>query len=515
MRMFAGRWRLGLAAVIVFSLSLRVWGNGFGLPAFTHYHPDEHALVDRATAILQTGDWAPERLNYPSFYGYVQVGGLAASYVLGEALGHWKAMPDYPLPHYFQVARATTALFGTLTVVVAYLAGRSLFGTRAGLLGAALLGGNYLHIIHSHYATLDVAAGFWAALCLFFSVAWWRRGGALPGVIAGLCAGLAGATKYNAALVVVVALAVPLLEGPSARGLARLALPVGGLALGFFGGNPFALAHWDRFMAGLSSVLGHYGTAQPGFEGLGNWRWYLGILFTSADAAAAALCLAGLLTLAVRDPRRGLLLLSFPLVYFVLVSSFVVRFERNLIPILPFLALAGGWLVDTLADRTIRHGLAANAAAAAAVLLVLAAPLLAGMAFDRQLAGTDHREVAGRWLEQNAEPGWRIAIEHYAIPFDHSAYDVTDVVRITDHDLAWYRQHGYDLLVVSDGVWEVLRRQGRHYGERLAAYDRLVAGTDLLAEFVPAPPALVVAGYPSVGVYHFAPVRIYRLVEGG
>jgi len=60
-----------------------------------------------------------------------------------------------------------------------------------------------------------------------------------------------------------------------------------------------------------------------------------------------------------------------------------------------------------------------------------------------------------------------------------------------------------------------LRRQSRYYGERLAAYDRLVAGTDLLAEFVPQPPALVVAGYPSVGVYHFAPVRIYRLVEGG
>lgn len=515
MRMFADRSRLVLAVIILVSLALRVWGSGFGLPVFTHYHPDEHALVDRATAILQTGEWAPDRFNYPPFYAYVQVGGLAASYVLGEVLGHWDAMPDYPLPHYFQVARATTALFGTLSVVVVYLAGLCLFGNRAGLLGAALLGGNYLHIIHSHYATLDVAAGFWAVMCLFFSIAWWRRGGAAPGVMAGLCAGLAGATKYNAAVVVVAALAVPFLEGPSAGGLARLALPVGGLALGFFGGNPYALARWDQFVAGVSSVLEHYGTAQPGFEGLGNWRWYLGILFTSADAAAAAVCLAGLLALPLREPRRGLLLLSFPLLYFVLVSSFVVRFERNLVPILPFMALAGGWLLDELAARTVRHGRAANAVAAAAVLLVLAAPLLAGVAFDGQLAATDHRAVAGRWLEQNAEPGWRIAIEHYAIPFDHSPYDVTDVVRITDHDLAWYRQHGYDLLVVSDGVWEVLRRQSRYYGERLAAYDRLVAGTDLLAEFVPQPPALVVAGYPSVGVYHFAPVRIYRLVEGG
>ena len=47
--MFAGRSRLGLAAILLVSLSLRLWGSGFGLPAFTHYHPDEHALVDRAT----------------------------------------------------------------------------------------------------------------------------------------------------------------------------------------------------------------------------------------------------------------------------------------------------------------------------------------------------------------------------------------------------------------------------------------------------------------------------------
>ena len=48
--------------------------------------------------------------------------GIGMPYILGETLGRWNTMPEYPLPHYFQVARATTALFGTLTVAVAYLA---------------------------------------------------------------------------------------------------------------------------------------------------------------------------------------------------------------------------------------------------------------------------------------------------------------------------------------------------------------------------------------------------------
>jgi hypothetical protein len=43
----------------------------------------------------------------------------------------------------------------------------------------------------------------------------------------------------------------------------------------------------------------------------------------------------------------------------------------------------------------------------------------------------------------------------------------------------------------------------------------VIGGSSLLAEFVPAPPGLVVAGYPTVAVYHFAPVRIYRLPQGG
>lgn len=507
------RTRAALTAVLTTSLVLRLWGGGFGLPGFTHYHPDEHALVDRATAILQTGDWAPGRFNYPPLYAYLQVGGVAASFVLGKALGLWDTMPGYPLPHFFQVARATTALLGTLTVLVVYLAGRSVFGRWSGLLAAVLLGGTYLHIIHSHYATMDVMAGFWTALCLYFSFAWWQRGGARRGLLAGLCAGLAGATKYNAALVAIVPLAVPLLSAPSVRSLTRLAWPAIGLALGFLVANPFALLRWEEFQAGISAVLGHYGTAQPGFEGLGNWRWYLSILFTSADALAVATCLAGLAILVARKPRRGLLLLLFPAAYFAMVSSFVVRFERNLVPILPFLALAGGWLLDTVAERLLPGR--ARAASLLATSAILALPLVAAVSLNLQLAGTDYREAAGHWLEQNVEPGTRIAIEHYSIPFDHDPYEVTDVVRITDHDLAWYRQSGFQLLVVSDGVWDVLRRQSAYYGERLDAYDRLVAGGTLVAEFIPNPPAIAVAGYPSVGVYHFAPVRIYRLSEGG
>jgi hypothetical protein len=44
-----------LGGIVLLSLALRMWGSGFGLPAYTRYHPDEHALVERAAQILWPG----------------------------------------------------------------------------------------------------------------------------------------------------------------------------------------------------------------------------------------------------------------------------------------------------------------------------------------------------------------------------------------------------------------------------------------------------------------------------
>jgi hypothetical protein len=211
------------------------------------------------------------------------------------------------------------------------------------------------------------------------------------------------------------------------------------------------------------------------------------------------------------------MIIIFPVVYFAVVSGFVVRFERNMVPLMPFLALGAGWFVIRvarwLAGRFRLRWVGTGLLTAVLTLLILIVPLTATVLFDMQLAGKDHRQVAGQWLGENLEPGSRIAVEHYSIPFDHNQYDVTDVLRIDDHDLEWYKAEGYDALVVSDGVWPLLEEQAEVYASRLAARDALVSGSELVAEFVPAAPPLVAAGYPTVSVYHFAPVRIYRVQE--
>jgi hypothetical protein len=66
-------------------------------------------------------------------------------------------------------------------------------------------------------------------------------------------------------------------------------------------------------------------------------------------------------------------------------------------------------------------------------------------------------------------------------------------------------------LIISDGIWETLRRQPESYAEEVAVYDELVESSTLLTKFIPEPSPIVVAGYPTVEIYHYAPVRIYRV----
>ena len=503
--------------MLVIALGLRVWGSGFGLPAYTRYHPDEHALVERAAKILWTGNWNLERFNYPPAYAYVQAIGYSVYFLYGVTKGLWQYLPEFTVPNYYQVGRLLTASFGTLTILVVYMIGRQIGNRRTGLLAATLLGANYLHIIHSHYATFDVVVGFWATLTLLFSELLRERQEAKWYLWAGLCAGLAGATKYNGAVVVALPILAHFL---SARWdewgwlNSRLLLLLGAFLLGFFGGNPFALGNLPDFLAGLATVLHHYGTQHPGFEGKANWRWYPGVFLRSADALWTIGGALGLLALLVKEWKRGLLLVAFPAIYYLLVSRFVVRFERNMVPLLPFLAIGGGLLIDSGADLLagrLRRAQFSCILAVAGVAVLVCLPLVATMVLDSELAQTDHRELAGQWVEENIPTGSRIALEHYAIPFDYDQYQVEDVIRASDHNLEWYVQQGFDIIVISDGVWEILRREPEIYAEKLDPLADIIGNSKLLAEFVPKPPGIAIAGYPTVEVYHFAPVRIYRL----
>ena len=262
-----------ISGFFVVAFVLRAWGARFGLPEYV-YHPDEHAIVDRAAAILRTGDYSPHWFNYPSTYTYLQALSYIPYFLISAARGFGNTIPD-PAPYGFYFAgRLMTAFVGALTVPLVYALGARLFGRRTGLLSSALLSFCLLHVVHSHYVTTDVPAAFFVTLSLLFCSLLLQSAEKRYTVLAGLFAGLAASTKYPAAVALVPVLATQLLarSTPQGQTLARrLGLSVAVFAGGFLLGTPYAVleltpssAAWPQCWATTGPASRDSKAATPG-----------------------------------------------------------------------------------------------------------------------------------------------------------------------------------------------------------------------------------------------------------
>ena len=122
--------------------------------------------------------------------------------------------------------------------------------------------------------------------------------------------------------------------------------------------------------------------------------------------------------MAVRAPRRGALLLAFPVVYYLIAGRGYTVFVRYMIPIVPFLCVTAGYFVSTLARvATARRGHTALATGLMVAAVALPSAVKAWR-FDRLLSRTDSRVLAADWIMEHARPHASIYISgsHYGRP---------------------------------------------------------------------------------------------------
>lgn len=370
-------WEYGAAfCVLALATALRLWGIRWGLPDTTHlfsYHPDEfHSL--RGALALAAGDPNPHFFNYGSLYLYlVALVCLWHDAVLGGAdlLG---ALLKAPTAHVEMAAwvlnaRLIVVACAVATVGVAWVAGRRLAGPAGGLIAALLVALLPMHVLHSHYATVDVPQALFVALCLLFTLRLAAEPTRRNYLLAGLAAGLAMSVKYNGALVILAPLlAHGLLPGGGLRpGWGRVAGMFGVMALAFFATSPFVLLSWQEAWRDISFELTHMREGEwPIKEVYPNgWLFHL--------HPALFLALAAVLFSRGELRRRLLPIVVFAFAWWLMIGAAGVRYERYAMPLEPVAALcaAGVW-----AAMRGRSGLPARCVAAAALALWCLALLL-------------------------------------------------------------------------------------------------------------------------------------------
>lgn len=98
-----------------------------------------------------------------------------------------------------KVGRSWSALFATLSVLVVFLIGRRLYGSRTGLVAALLLALSVLPIQLAHFFTVDSATAFFTLLSVYCAVRLAQNGGWASALLLGLAIGAAMACRVTMA----------------------------------------------------------------------------------------------------------------------------------------------------------------------------------------------------------------------------------------------------------------------------------------------------------------------------
>lgn len=380
-----------LVAVGVIALLLRVAGIGWGLPGAEHlssYHPDEWQAVETALSMIARGSANPRFFNYPTLQPYL------LALLLAPLLA---AAPGAGIGLFYLLGRLVTVGFGVATVVLVGLIGRRLGGPRVGLVAAGLMAVLPLHVVNSHFATVDVALTAWCTAALLAAVAVadspsWRT--LLLGAAA---AGAAAATKYHGAL-----LLLPLWAAAGLAWRRQAAKPAAAAAavaaLVFAIASPYVLldpAAWPQVRYELFEhprVTNLFADVGPGW--LFHLRWNLP---TAAGGPVALAALIGLVVLARRRLPGALPVLVYGLVFGLSLLRTRELFIRYWLPLLPLVALGAAVAVAELRGRPAVMWL---------VLVAIAAgPALRSAAYVAMLGRPDARDEALAWCRTAIAPG--------------------------------------------------------------------------------------------------------------
>ena len=281
--------------------------------------------------------------------------------------------------------RFTIALLDTVTVLLIFgIAGR-LYGGRTALLAALLYALAMLPVKDSHFFAFDPASATFLTLAVLGAVILCQEPHSMKGrLAAGLGLGLAVSSKFSALPALILPLVVAVIQFQSQRAQTRevaastLLLRSGGQALAvwtlallaFAFTSPFALVEWETFR---QAVLENQGSM---VRGTADWPftrqyrgttpyWYFlrqqlqwGLWYPLGLAALVGVVWTGgrqFSWLLFRKETFGpapncgeWLCMAWLLPYFGLTGAFLAKFNRYMLPLLPFVILLGaawlGWM---------------------------------------------------------------------------------------------------------------------------------------------------------------------------
>jgi hypothetical protein len=392
-------------------------------------------------------------------------------------------------------ARSVSALAGTLTVVVIYWAGKSLFNRHVGLYSATLLAVCFLHVRNSHYATNDVLATFFLTLSFMFATWVYKTGRISNFLLSAFAGGLATATKYNMGFFWVAILISHLARAKDRKLLLKLSyhtpLLLSGMVsvVGFLIGTPYAIFDFPFFIYDFTEQLGYGKIVWHGQVDQPVILHYLGTLLHGLGLVPIALAIVGAILALRYDQRPLAIILAIPVIYLLFMFNQRLYFSRFAIPLLPFATLLAGYAIYRFRLLP-KHPTVSKLLTTLVLITALAQPSVLSWQHNTLLGQEDTRALASLWMESNLPPNATILAEIHSrlhSPFCWKGEQMrnTSLFQPSKENPDELMDGTFDFIVVGSFGWGLHQEDVGDPAELPPIYERLEREASLIAEFKP------------------------------
>jgi len=408
--------------VLLFSLYARFKIINGSLPYIGH--PDEEAITKPALRILKTGDFNPHTFIYPSLPFYLTAAAFVVGYVNSVSHGDIRDTTElgqisYPFYSPERLVFPAKMLFALLSVIGMALVGIMAYNVfpkkHLIYLPPLLLALSSLYLYQSaRYLNVDIIGTFFAVLTIIYIINKLEFDSYLPkAVLPGILCGLSIASKYNYYLILIPSVLAIIFYSKEKR-LKKILLFLLITAITFIVCTPYSLLDFNTFLDGIAFNISHYKSGHLGFTETPGWpqfSYYCQALVDEYGFGFIALALLGLFSSLISDTKKGLILVSFPLLLLINLSSLTVHFLRNILIIYVFVCVycAFGiilaykhlnlWLkkIPFLASHKIIQKAVPVLIVTAVILIFLPIQKIAS-AYDLK---PDSRNLSLKWIEAN------------------------------------------------------------------------------------------------------------------
>ncbi len=315
-------------------------------------HPDEPGIAKTAVGILQTGDFNPGTFMYPSLPYYLTAASMVFGYVNSVSkreIRNTKEIGSLAYP-YFSEQRLifpSKLLFTLLSLIGMVLSGiiayNFLRNKHLIYLVPLLLSLSVLYLYHSsQYLNVDIIACFFALLTIFYVTKELKNDSFLAkAILPGILCGLATASKYNYLLVIMPA-ALSIIFYSKKQILKKILVLSVITIIAFLICVPYSILDLNKFLDDIGLEIYTYESGHPGFTGnpgLSQFFFYGKALINEYGFGFMAFAILGIFYSLISNIKKGMILLSFPLIILAYMSAYPINFLRNILVVYIFVCM--------------------------------------------------------------------------------------------------------------------------------------------------------------------------------